>query len=178
MLLLANGGLTYNSAQAFTRDDSGLGFSLFTRRYWGNRCYFLFHRLVICLSSAGRPARSQVQIDGDFQSPVLCSSRPLTKLPARAPAVSNLVRGQWAARSGPRGSKTQLSLARRGSCCHPESQRPLREERDRLFKTLRRTWPQDCPRPQFAFRMSMLNVSCNSHYFSQIAASFIDARAE
>ena len=75
------------------------------------------------------------------------------------------------------GSKTQLSLARRGSSCH-ESQRSLRKERDRLFKTLRRTWPQDYPRPQFAFRMSMLNVSCNSHYFSQIAASFIDARAE
>ena len=54
MLLLANGGLTYNSTQAFTRDDSGLGFSLFTRRYLGNRCCFLFHRLVICLSSAGR----------------------------------------------------------------------------------------------------------------------------
>ena len=54
MPLLANGGLTYNSTQALTRDDSGLGFSLFTRRYLGNRCCFLFHRLVICLSSAGR----------------------------------------------------------------------------------------------------------------------------
>ena len=47
-----------------------------------------------------------------------------------------------------------------------------------LFKTLRRTWPQDYPRPQFAFRISMLNVSCNSHYLSQLAASFIDTRAE
>ena len=54
MLLLANGGLTYNSAQAFTRVDSGLGFSVFTRRYLRNRCCFLFHRLVICLSSARR----------------------------------------------------------------------------------------------------------------------------
>ena len=54
VLLIANGGLTYNSTQAFTRDDSGLGSSLFTRRYLGNRCCFLFHRLVICLSSAGR----------------------------------------------------------------------------------------------------------------------------
>ena len=56
----------------------------------------------------------------------------------------------------------------------------FREEPDGigLFKTLRRTWPQDYPRPQFAFRISMLNVSCNSHYFSQLAASFIDARAE
>ena len=30
-----------------------LGFYLFTRRYWGNHCYFLFLRLLICLSSAG-----------------------------------------------------------------------------------------------------------------------------
>ena len=54
MPLLAYRGLTYNSAQAFTHTDSGLGSSLFTRRYWGNRSCFLFHRLVICLSSAGR----------------------------------------------------------------------------------------------------------------------------
>ena len=54
MPLLANTDLTYNSTSAFTPDDSGLGSSLFTRRYFGNRCCFLFHRLVICLSSAGR----------------------------------------------------------------------------------------------------------------------------
>ena len=58
--VLADGGLTYNSNQAFTRSDSGLGFSLFTRRYLGNRCCFLFHRLVICLSSAGRSYTPQV----------------------------------------------------------------------------------------------------------------------
>ena len=34
-----------------------LGFYLFTRRYWGNHCYFLFLRLLICLSSAGILAR-------------------------------------------------------------------------------------------------------------------------
>ena len=33
VLELANWGLTYNSASAFTNTDSGLGFSLFTRRY-------------------------------------------------------------------------------------------------------------------------------------------------
>ena len=60
MLLLANGGLTYNSTQAFTRVDSGLGSSRFTRRYWGNRCCFLFHRLVIFLSSAGRSCIAEV----------------------------------------------------------------------------------------------------------------------
>ena len=60
MLVLANWGLTYNSTAAFTTADPGLGFSLFTRRYLGNRCCFLFHRLVICLSSAGRSCIAEV----------------------------------------------------------------------------------------------------------------------
>ena len=30
-----------------------LDFSLFTRRYYGNRCYFLFLSLIICLNSGG-----------------------------------------------------------------------------------------------------------------------------
>jgi hypothetical protein len=34
---------------------SNLGCCRFTRRYWGNRCCFLFLRLLICLSSAGIP---------------------------------------------------------------------------------------------------------------------------
>ena len=33
-----------------------LSFCRFTRRYWGNPCWFLFLRLLICLSSAGTPA--------------------------------------------------------------------------------------------------------------------------
>ena len=53
MPVIADGGLAYNSNQAFTQSDSAVGVSLFTRRYLGNRCCFLFHRLVICLSSAG-----------------------------------------------------------------------------------------------------------------------------
>lgn len=44
--------------------------------------------------------------------------------------------------------------------------------------TLRQTWPRLEPRPQGAFEMSMIKVSCNSHYFTQFAALFIDARAE
>lgn len=44
--------------------------------------------------------------------------------------------------------------------------------------TLRQAWPRDYPRPQCAFKMSMFNVSCNSHYFTQLAALFIDTRAE
>lgn len=59
---------------------------------------------------------------------------------------------------------------------------PSRERtttRDRYFKpTLRQAWPREYPRPQFAFKISMFNVSCNSHYFTQLAALFIDLRAE
>ena len=34
------------------------------------------------------------------------------------------------------------------------------------------------PEPQCAFKMSMFSVYCNSHEFTQLAALFIDARAE
>ena len=51
--------------------------------------------------------------------------------------------------------------------------------RDRHVQTtLRRAWAREYPSPQCAFEMSMFNVPCNSHYFSQLAALFIDARAE
>ena len=38
---------------------SNLGCCRFARRYWGNPGWFLFLRLLICLSSAGSPARSE-----------------------------------------------------------------------------------------------------------------------
>lgn len=44
--------------------------------------------------------------------------------------------------------------------------------------TLRQAWPREYPRPQYAFKISMFNVSCNSHYLTQLAALFIDTRAE
>ena len=34
----------------------GLGFSHFARRYFGNRCFFLFLRLLRCFSSPGSPS--------------------------------------------------------------------------------------------------------------------------
>ena len=39
---------------------SGLGSSHFARRYFGNRCFFLFLRLLRCFSSAGFPLYSYV----------------------------------------------------------------------------------------------------------------------
>jgi len=40
----------------------GLGFSLFTRRYSGNHCCFLFLRLLRCFNSAGVLARFDVML--------------------------------------------------------------------------------------------------------------------
>lgn len=44
--------------------------------------------------------------------------------------------------------------------------------------TLRQTKPREDPRPQCAFKESVLSVSCNSHQVSQLAAFFIDPRTE
>ncbi len=41
---------------------SNLSFCRFTRRYWGNPCWFLFLRLLICLSSAGSPTWFEVKL--------------------------------------------------------------------------------------------------------------------
>ena len=45
---------TYMSHDTLLRKQSALTLSssLFIRHYWGNHCYFLFLRLVICLNSA------------------------------------------------------------------------------------------------------------------------------
>ena len=44
--------------------------------------------------------------------------------------------------------------------------------------TLRRARPRDDPGPQCAFKMPMIDVSCSSHCITQLAALFIDVRAE
>ena len=45
---------TYMSHFTLLQKQRGLtlSFSLFIRHYWGNHCYFLFLRLIICLNSA------------------------------------------------------------------------------------------------------------------------------
>ncbi len=53
-LILLRNSIDYNSIVVLRINI--LGFYLFTRRYWGNHCYFLFLRLLICLSSAGNLA--------------------------------------------------------------------------------------------------------------------------
>ena len=41
-----------------SRNFNGLGFSQFARRYYGNRCCFLFLRVLRCFSSPGSPTGS------------------------------------------------------------------------------------------------------------------------
>ena len=50
-------GPVSHSWQSLPRHAShpGLGSSLFARRYYGNRCFFLFLRLLRCFSSPGSP---------------------------------------------------------------------------------------------------------------------------
>ena len=44
---------SYNPATGL--DRGGLGYSPFARRYWGNRCYFLFLQVLRCFSSLRSP---------------------------------------------------------------------------------------------------------------------------
>ena len=41
-------------------DTAGLGSSPFARRYWGNRCYFLFLQVLRCFSSLRSPPHSRM----------------------------------------------------------------------------------------------------------------------
>ena len=75
---------------------------------------------------------------------------------------------------GRRGTSTETSTSPRRSIA-----RAMKTTLDRYIQpTLRQAWPREYPRPQYAFKISMFNVSCNSHYFTQLAALFIDTRAE
>ena len=75
-----------------------------------------------------------------------------------------------ASRSALEGTKAPESLRRpsRGGASPPIDRKRPSDGRS----------PGMDPGPQGAFEVSMINVSCNSHYFSQLAAFFIDARAE
>ena len=83
------------------------------------------------------------------------------------------------------GGATDVSVARRLSVrisgdegperpATPQPRRTRSPPIDRKRPSDRRSPGMD-PGPQGAFEVSMINVSCNSHYFSQLAAFFIDA---
>ena len=58
----------------------GLGSSLFARRYFGNRSYFLFLEVLRCFSSLGSPA---YPMDSDMHTMAL----PMVGFPIRVPPV-------------------------------------------------------------------------------------------
>ena len=60
--------LDHNALDLDRPELFSLSYSRFTRRYWGNHCYFLFLRLVICLNSAGRLTSFEIRIKKTFFS--------------------------------------------------------------------------------------------------------------
>ena len=85
------------------------------------------------------------------------------------------------AASGPPGGAVRPSVdpgrRRRRPLYRSERRRCARGGRS-WMTTLRRARPRDDPGPQCAFEVPMINVSCSSHCVSQLAALFIDVRAE
>ena len=65
-LLLASGSLMQSITPERTR--SGLGSFPFARRYSGNRCFFLFLRLLRCFSSPGSLRIPMDSVYGDWSS--------------------------------------------------------------------------------------------------------------
>ena len=76
--------------------------SRFTRRYWENPSWFLFHRLVICLNSAGSPARLQVTSES-----LSAARRPRLEACSRARPCVAQCRMIWA-RAGKRRSHVRV----------------------------------------------------------------------
>ena len=83
-------------------ERDGLGSSLFARHYWGNRCFFLFLRVLRCFSSPGSPRHKDgtgssiqwvapfghVRIKPCLRVPGLFRSLPRPSSPAEAKASS------------------------------------------------------------------------------------------
>ena len=146
------------------RQISNLSFCRFTRRYWGNPCWFLFLRLLICLSSAGIPTWSEVthkknlwvkdkynisqskrdffnyyvQLGKDHTAYEFVDSNFLRLLAQNNPSKRAWVGGSW------------------------------RSDRHALWNTIRRN---------VRSKIQWFTRFCNSHYVSHFTAFFIDARA-
>ena len=66
--------------------------------------------------------------------------------------------------TGPRRKPgSALEATKLGRSCDAQRRVPERGSREEFLPTLRQAWPLECQRPQYAFKMSMFNVSCNSH---------------
>lgn len=97
---------------------SNLGCCRFARRYWGNPGWFLFLRLLICLSSAGSPARSEADAwwRACGRPPTSFSLLPLRRAisPGTNAAPGACREGRFRCARGPRReTRTTTSRARR-----------------------------------------------------------------
>ena len=76
--------LDHNALDLDRSELFSLSYSRFTRRYWGNHCYFLFLRLVICLNSAGLLTSFEIRIKRLFPQVENLSYLLTTRLKIRA----------------------------------------------------------------------------------------------
>lgn len=62
-------------------------------------------------------------------------------------------------------SELEATDPRRAERLRPTYDNPGRKQKLAIasYPTLRQAWSGECPGPQCAFKMSMFNVSCNSH---------------
>ena len=164
-------GTQHSASSLLGTRGSALGKSLFSRPYWGNPCWFLFHRLLICLNLAGNLSLDEVEsafvwrLTGDGGGGT-SSDKPVNR-PGRARRRRAVLRdfSEATSTTGTRESFRGVPRRGRGRLLS------LTDPRQRV-PTARWPWTQ-C-----AFNLSMLNVSCNSHFDAHFAAVFIDPRAK
>ena len=90
--------------------SSGLGSFPFARRYSGNRCFFLFLRVLRCFSSPGCPPRPYVF--GVGICTLLCMGSPIRRPPGRRMCA-------------PRRGLSQLAASFIGSLCQGIRRAPV-----------------------------------------------------
>ena len=75
-------------------DTAGLGSSPFARRYWGNRCYFLFLQVLRCFSSLRSPRapRGAGIAPGGLPHSDICGSQRICRSPQLFAACHVLLR--------------------------------------------------------------------------------------
>ena len=111
------------------RQISNLSFCRFTRRYWGNPCWFLFLPLLICLSSGGILTWSEVKSKNKSvqladTSPIASTRNYLLRL-TRWTSIANRFKScsYWVATCPKTKQLSLIDLLTLRQACPPEYQR-------------------------------------------------------
>ena len=140
---------------------SNLSCCRFTRRYWGNPCWFLFLRLLICLSSAGAPTWSEVNLRCGWS----LAGRHAARAPEREKSTAL---GAW--------PRPPLVLGRApGDGGRTQRRAP---GSSRVVTTLGQAYPLSARGCNVRSKIRWFTEFCDSHYLSHFAAFFIDARTK